>query len=128
MEKKKLVRVYLASPYTHKDKAVVLDRYLRTVLATATLQMAHLECNIFSPILNSHPLADLGGMRGDWAFWKGLDIDHIESCHEIWVYTISGWRESVGVTEEIEIGRALGMPIKYLDSELNLHNEPQDII
>lgn len=114
IKKSKLVRVYLASPYSHRDPVVVTSRYVTAVYATAALQTAYPTHNIFSPIVNSHPLADMGKLRGDWQFWKALDTDHIENNHEIWVLEIPGWRESTGVTEEILIGKSLAMPIRYV--------------
>jgi hypothetical protein len=57
MKNKKLVRVYLASPYSHKDVRVVEARYGEAILAAAALQMDYPTHNIFSPIVNSHPLA-----------------------------------------------------------------------
>lgn len=111
---KKLVRVYLASPYSHKDVRVVEARYGEAILAAAALQMQFPTHNIFSPIVNSHPLAKIGGLRGDWEFWQTLDTDHIENSHEIWVLQIPGWRESTGVTAELEIARKLNLPIRYV--------------
>ena len=111
---KKLVRVYLASPYSHKDVRVVEARYGEAILAAAALQMAYPTHNIFSPIVNSHPLAKIGGLRGDWEFWQNLDTDHIENSHELWVLEIPGWRASTGVTAEIKIAETLKLPIRYV--------------
>lgn len=114
MKNKKLTRVYLASPYSHKDVRVIEARYGEAILAAAALQMAHPRHNIFSPIVNSHPLAKIGGLRGDWEFWQTLDTDHIEHSHEIWVLEIPGWTTSTGVTAELEIAKKLKLPIRYV--------------
>jgi len=111
---KKLLRIYLASPYSHKDPRVVEDRYGEAILATAALMKRFTSLNVFSPIVHSHPLAKIGGLRGDWEFWKALDEDFIDHCDEVWVLEIPGWRESTGVQAEIKIAEATGKPVKYV--------------
>lgn len=106
--------VYLASPYTHKDAEVKEARYSHAAKATAWL----IQCtawNVFSPIVHSHPLAVIGGLRGDWSFWKTLDEQYLSVTWAVVVLCLPGWRESTGVTAELEIARKNNTPILYLE-------------
>ena len=106
--------IYLASPYSHPDPAIREQRYHAACRATAALlRIGH---TVFSPIVHSHPLASLG-LPTDWKFWARFDRDHLERCDEVWVLTLDGWRESVGVREEIRIARQLGRPVRRLAPE-----------
>jgi hypothetical protein len=105
---------YLASPYTHKDPAVVAGRAHQAALATVHLLTKHPTVNIFSPIVHSHTL-HLAGMGGDWKTWKAIDTDFIERMDGLVILRLPGWEDSVGVNAEIEIARELGVPIFALD-------------
>ena len=106
--------IYLASPYNHDDPNVQELRYWEACRAAA--QMMRAGWLVFSPIAHSHPIARFG-LPGDFAFWETLDKAWIDRCDELVVLTISGWRDSVGVTAEIEYARQRGLPIRYVDPD-----------
>jgi hypothetical protein len=58
--------VYLASPYTHADKAVMEDRFRAACRYAACLMRRGI--NVFSPIAHSHPIAQFG-LPPDWQFF-----------------------------------------------------------
>lgn len=94
--------VYLASPYSHADAAVMQRRFEIVKECTAALsRMGHV---IFSPILHSHQMAVDHALPPDWeGFWKPIDTVFLHKADVLWVLTIDGWRVSRGVTEEIQI-------------------------
>ena len=73
--------------------------------------------NVFSPITHSHPLYDLG-MRGDWDFWKRIDVEYLRLSEKIVVLMLPGWLESKGVTAEIKLAKEMGIPVEYLQPSL----------
>ena len=110
--------VYLASPYSHKDPEVVLARYNHAVKATVWLINEYPNWNVFSPIVHSHILHTVGGLGGDWAFWKRVDTDYLERSNLVAILCLPGWDNSTGVTAETAIAKVLPnigpMRIAYL--------------
>ena len=104
--------MYLASPYSHPDPAVRQARYRAACQATAEL-MRH-GLNVLSPIIHSHPLAELG-LPTNWDFWQQIDQGHcLLRCDELLVLMLDGWRESRGVTAEIELAHAHEIRVSYV--------------
>lgn len=112
MEPTKLA--YLASPYTHPDRAVRQARFEAACRAAAALiRRGHV---VFSPIAHSHCIAR-HGLPLDWGFWEGQDRRLLAACDELWVLQLDGWEHSRGVLAEIAIARALGKPVRFVGPE-----------
>jgi hypothetical protein len=104
--------IYLACPYAHKDPAVMQHRYEKvTRKAGELMKLGHV---VYSPITHNHPIATMIELPRTWEFWKEKDLPFICASDELWVYAIDGWKESVGVTAELEIARELCIPISYI--------------
>lgn len=122
---------YLASPYSHPNPGIKHDRYKKATHAAAWL-IRNMKWNVFAPITHSHPLATLGGLRGDWDFWKRIDEEYLSVTERLVVLELAGWRESVGVNAEIEIARKKLVEIVYMrpsasvDGEYDLAPYPMD--
>lgn len=117
---------YLAVPYSHRNKDVQQLRFESVTRAAAWL-MSNYGWNVLSPITHSHPLHVLGSVPGDWTFWKQVDTEFLQCSNRIIVFTLPGWRESTGVSEEQVIAEKLGLPKQYLnlyDGEYRLEYEP----
>lgn len=104
--------IYLASPYTHSDKAVMRRRYYAVQSMAANFLEAGVH--VYAPIAYTHPLSEIAGIDHSWNTWAEFDRKFIEACGELWVAMLAGWQESVGVAAEIEIARALGKPVRYV--------------
>ena len=102
---------YLASPYSDPDPVVREARYRFVCAATASLLQEGFQ--VFSPIVQSHPLI-AWGLPTEWSFWEPFDRWLLQQCQELWVLQLTGWKQSVGVQKEIEYARAFGIPIRYL--------------
>lgn len=105
--------IYLASPYSHPDPAVREARFLKVCRCAAA--MVGRRNHVFSPIVHSHPIAVRHGLPGDFWFWRAWNRDMLQRCNGLHVFTIDGWTESVGVKDEIEFARKLGMPVLFVD-------------
>jgi hypothetical protein len=106
---------YLASPYSHKDQEVKDNRFL--VVQEVTVKML-MDANIyaFSPIAYNHPMV-IHDLPTDWNFWENYDKAFIDHCDGLVVLTIDGWKESIGVTAEIEYAKELNLPVIYISVE-----------
>lgn len=105
--------IYLASPYNHASAEVRQARYEANVRALAAL--LHDGEAAFSPIVHHHPVAVLRDLGRGWDFWRDVDIQFLKRCDKLFVLTLDGWKESVGVKAEIEVAQALRMGIHYME-------------
>jgi hypothetical protein len=104
--------IYLGSPYSHPDPAVRQKRFEAACRAAA--ELIRRGTTVFSPIVYSHMVCRYG-VPLDWRFWERHDRQFIEVCDEVVVLMFPGWQESVGVKAEIEIARALGKPVTFME-------------
>ena len=108
--------VYLASPYSHPDEWVRSNRY-QDVSETAARIIVESKGEImpFAPITHSHPLFVLRPETGaDFRSWQAFDEWMIRACDELWVLTLSGWEQSVGVNAEIAFAHGIRRKVYYL--------------
>jgi len=106
--------IYLASPYSHYEQEVRLERFNAVCdCAAAFIGQGYF---IYSPIAHNHALVKFG-LPVSWEFWKKYDENFLEVCSELWVLMLPDWNESVGVQAEIEIMKKLNKPIRFVDSE-----------
>lgn len=106
---------YLASPYTHENRQVILMRTRAAEKAAAKLMQAgHV---VFSPIAHSHAIAEHLGNHVDGAFWKVQDEPYLRMCDRMVVLTLPGWEQSKGVSYELAVARERGIPIEFMEPE-----------
>lgn len=106
--------IYLASPYTHDDPAIMKERYEGVCRVAARLmKQGHY---VYSPIAHSHGIAQYGLPLG-WEYWERISYAFLNLCKEIWVVTMPGWRHSIGVLAEIAHAEAQGKPVRYVSAE-----------
>ena len=106
--------IYLASPYTHRDRAVCEQRFNDACFTAAALMRAGFS--VFSPIVHSHPLVRYG-LPIEWEFWQAHDCKHLRRCDSMIVLTLDGWKLSRGVQAEINLAIAMDLPIHYFSPE-----------
>lgn len=105
--------IYLAGPYSDNDPLVREKRYLRLLEAEYALIISEGYC-VMNPIGMCHELAKMYKMPSGYKYWQSRDRELITRCDEVYVLTMQGWKESVGVTDEIAFARSLGKPVVYL--------------
>lgn len=108
--------VYLCSPYTNKSRHI-MDYREEQVSITAARLTHKLGVTFFLPITQSARMSSLmPGLFGHtFATWKDIDLDAIDHSDEVWVLKLPGWRESIGVTAEINHAKKKGKPVKYIN-------------
>jgi len=117
--------IYLASPYSDKDPKVQTSRYKLITKVAAYLTLNTGNC-FFLPITQSYQLVKMiPALGGSFANWRDIDLYAISKSDEVWVVTMDGWKESVGVTAEIKFAIKSGIPVKYFDVEGKQIDEPR---
>lgn len=116
--------IYLAAPYSHKDKNIMIKRFWEINAVAARFMAAGLY--VFSPISHTHPIAEAGTLPRGWEFWEGYDRVMISRCNNLHVLMLDGWKESTGVTAEIEIAKEFGMPVYYVTPECSVSLTPPE--
>lgn len=122
MQIKHMPVYYLASPYTHKKKSVMKQRFIDiSKVAAILIKRGYL---LVTPISSSVPIAQYGGLQGtDFSDWATLDLNLVKRCDGIIVAMMEGWKESVGVQAEIAYARHLGKEVRYLNVETMRFNK-----
>lgn len=105
--------IYLASPYTHKIKQTMNDRYRAVAAVTA----AYLRSGLFvyAPIVHCHELAVHHALPRDFEFWKAYNYAMLQPASDLHILQLKGWDESTGVSAEIKRARELNIPITYVE-------------
>lgn len=114
---------YIACPYSHPDAEVRRARF-NSVNSFAGKLMAKREI-VFSPISQTHPIAEACGLPLDWKYWKRVDTAYLSCCSRLIVLCLPGWRESTGVLAEIKIATELGIEVVYVAANNNRKGERQ---
>jgi hypothetical protein len=139
--------VYIASPYTYKGIGIRLckrkimqkKRYEEVTRVAGLLEEKYPYAFIL-PITMSHNTAKHMKVKnnGEFKYWARRDLTYINKCDELWVVTMPGWDESIGVIEEIKFAEeqiASGLSgitsrclVKYVDPKtLRISKRPNGV-
>lgn len=102
---------YFASPYSHSNKLVEIIRYEITIACAAALTKKGLR--LLEPIAMCHEQSQRHSLPSGYDFWQERDRGFIDRCDEVLVLQLPGWRESKGVTDEIQYAKKQGKLITY---------------
>ena len=105
--------IYLASPYSHPDESVRIERF-KAVNKAAAILISRGEI-IYSAISHTHPIAIEADMPLGWEFWQRIDHYYLNLCEKMIVLMLPGWETSEGVKAEIEFVARLGKPVEYME-------------
>ena len=108
--------IYLASPYSHPNSYIELERAVLAIRAAARL---HYEGKLaFSPIAYGHTLAQVGLPIGtDADSWLKWNTQMFSMCTELYVLKLEGWDRSTGVAMELAWAEKSGKPISTLEAD-----------
>lgn len=107
--------IYLASPYSHKSRRVENKRFKEVTRVAAEL-ISEYGHSFILPITQSYQLVKIKPeLGGSFANWKKIDLHFVSKCDEVWVVTMDGWKESIGVQAEIEFAKKKGINIWFID-------------
>lgn len=104
---------YVASPYSHPDKAVMQKRFEDVVAYVADRMLA--GDVMYSPIAHNHVVAERHTLPTDWAFWRHIDGNMLVAAKGLQVLCLDGWEKSVGVQAEIAIAMSYDLLVEYVN-------------
>ena len=111
--------IYLCSVYSldattdsEADQAMRNKRYEYVLMRTA--EMMNKGEIVFSPTVHCHEMAIKHELPKTHAFWLKYDDAMIEKSDEVWVLCMPGYKQSKGITHELETAAKLGKPVIYL--------------
>ena len=104
--------IYLASPYTHSNKDIELERYADVSLVCA--RFARLGEHVYSPIATWHPIALAHKMPTDSGYYRSMNEAMIRVCDQFFVLMLDGWFRSKGVQAEIDYAESIGSVPQYI--------------
>lgn len=110
-------KIYLISPYSHKDEKVRKDRYHSAIKAAGGLM--NKGYIVFSPIVHCHPIALEFSLPMGRLYWRNHDLAFIRWADAGYVLRIPGWEDSIGVASDIAALVNLGKPVYSSDSGLS---------
>ncbi len=103
---------YLAAPYGHPDPKVRQARMHAFYKADVELSLqGHF---LVSPLYKVET-AKYGNIPDTWEYWKSYSYHLLAPCYQLMVLMLDGWKESVGVTAEIEYCTRYRIPIIYVE-------------
>ena len=105
---------YLASPYSHKDHSVMEERYLAIDNFAAEMFKQGFY-KVHEPIASCHHKSKRHQLPSGYTFWQKRDRWLIDKSDAVLVLMIDGWKESVGVTDEIWYAKSLHKPVYGYD-------------
>lgn len=110
--------VYIASPYSHPDAKVRQDRFQRVLDFSALLLQKQIP--VYSPIVFCHQIALDHALPTDAKFWLSYNFAMLKPARNLYVYCITGWDKSIGVTAEVSfwLSQTHTHPV-YIDPETN---------
>lgn len=106
--------IYISSPYNHKIPAVRHDRFV--LVSRFTVKMMKKGEQVYSPIAYGHQFRDIfPDQESRWVYWKTFDLHMLSHSQEMIVLMLPGWKESIGVSQEIQYAEQNNIPITYME-------------
>jgi hypothetical protein len=107
--------IYVASPFSHKDKLIEKTRFL--LAESFVLHQAKQGIFVFSPIVYAYRMAAENNLRGDAKFWYTFNVGIIRKADMFYNLQLPGWLESKGVQQELTLAETLRIPVTHFDSD-----------
>ena len=111
---KEYIFVYVANPFSSKDKKVEKNRYLEILKIIAKILDTFEHIVPFSPIAYTYYIEQECEKIIDW---YTIDLEYLYKADVVLVVKQDGWRESYGVQLEIEEAHKNKIPVIYADPD-----------
>lgn len=93
--------IYLGSPYTHADNKIRKKR--AEIVSKAAMYFIENGVMVYCPIAESIELAKHSTFTNTtWEFWREKDLTILNLCKELYICSIDGWKDSIGLRAEIK--------------------------
>jgi len=108
--------VYVASPYSDKDKGIMYKRAVEAEEFVSRYYSNDLDPKhfLYSPIAYTAMMERNFGLPSTYEFWMKIDLAAIHRFDEVWVLMLDGIENSKGVRAEIEYAQKIGRPIRLV--------------
>ena len=107
--------IYLASPYTHEQAAVMERRFeLACAVVAELVKEDHV---IYSPIAHFHPIAVRHELPRDFSFWQRQNLSMLSKADTLLVLRLDGWETSKGVANEIDCAAVMNIHTVHIFPE-----------
>lgn len=103
--------IYVASPYTHSSKKVMIARH--DAAEAFVVDLLRQGLTVFSPIVHCHHLTIKHSLPVDFEFWQNYCLAMLGKADSLWVLQLDGWHESVGVQAEIAFSKHRNIPVVH---------------
>lgn len=103
---------FVSSPYSHPEPEVEHQRYLDVCDFTAWLWKDRGLIPV-SPIAHWHPIGRRNQLPTNAMAWLDWNLCMVERADLLYVLCLDGWRDSLGVSYEVEWARQRELPIYY---------------
>jgi hypothetical protein len=109
-----MIDIFVSVPYNHPRQDMIdfrlemLDQYL--------MELINKDFTPYSTVQAMLPLAAKFDLSTDYDYWKRHCSRMIAASDALHVLMLPGWRDSVGVRDEIETALLIGIPVSYIDS------------
>jgi len=111
-------KIYLASPYSHRNPNIREQRFKEVCKIAAELIN---EGNaVFCPIAHSHPIAIYGSLPIGSDYWEKLNRLWIDWCDEMVIANLPYWPQSRGIEKEKRYAKSIGKKIFLTQPYYNL--------
>lgn len=104
--------VYLASPYSSVENKEELMKDLFFI--AHDFMRRNKGTTVVSPLFYHYSVNVVPGVDGDWNFWKNYSIDLLRSCNAMLINATEGWDKSIGLLQEIEFAKSIGLMITHV--------------
>lgn len=102
--------IYLASPYTHKNPAVMQLRHDMVCQAAAYLIMR--GYTVFCPVAHLHNISSFYS-HAHHSVWLKQDMAFLSLCKKLIILKLHHWEASDGIHIEQNLAKELNIPIEY---------------
>jgi len=110
--------IYIASPYSSPGLPTVQEQRYQAAVKFAGLLISQ-GLPAFSPIAYFHPFSQAYKLPGDAQFWHNTNMRFLRGADAIFLLRLPGWEQSKGVTIELNIAKALGIPRSDFGPDFN---------
>jgi len=107
--------IYIAAPYSHPDEEVIEHRM--KVVQRAIAKYMSLGVHALSPLLAHHVLNEGIELPTNYEFWQDYCKDILVRCDSMKIITLPGWKESIGIADEIKCCQRNHMPFSNVTEE-----------
>lgn len=107
---------YIISPFTAKgENAKDVEAYRYYQQGKLHSELILQGYTTIAPIEMCYHLHLRFGLPGGYEFWQKRDRALIKASDGVVVFKMEGWKDSKGVTDEIQYAESLGKDVHYLD-------------